>query len=203
MRTIKLKADRNSVLSIFDNVNYAYRWKYMPLTPDEVKTGVSSSIRYENVPIAITLQNTAAVLNRLVSAGALVTSSGYYAPEKWIEEAHHDIEYLTIFRKLRDFCVANAMLFTDLDANEHNDMIITKRGVQGHVIIYSSATGMKDLALNNAYRIYVVFLSEVQRFDFLGSLYNSYGEEAELLKLGIECSYIVLVDTENLGEMAL
>ncbi len=202
-KKVKLKTDKGSVLSIFDTVNYSYHWKYMPLTAEEIKAGISTNIRYENVPIAVTLQNTNAVLNRLVSSGALVMSSYHYAPSRWIAESHHDIEYLTIFRKLRDYCVSNAMLFTDLDAEGHVDMIITKRGAQAHVVIYSSISGMKDLALNNAYRIYVVFLSEVQRLDFLGELYNSYGEEAELLKMGIEYSYIMLIDTDHMDQLII
>ena len=202
-RRVKLKTDRNAITGIFDSVNYTYRWKYMPLTAEEVKNGVSSNIRYENVPIAITLQNTTSVLNKLANEGALVASGGYYAPVKWVTESHHDIEYLTIFRKLRDYCVQNAMLFTDLDADPHIDMIITKRGAQAHVIIYSSISGMKDVALNNAYKVYVVFLSEMQKLDFIGRLYNSYGDDAELLKMGIEYSYIILIDTDNLDQFIL
>ena len=202
-KKVKLKTDKNAITGIFDSVNYAYRWRYMPLTAEEVKNGVSSNIRYENVPIAITLQNTTAVLNKLASEGALVACGGYYAPVRWVADSHHDIEYLTIFRKLRDYCVQSAMLFTDLDADQHMDMIITKRGSQAHVIIYSAQSGMKDVALNNAYRIYIVFLSEIQKLDFMGRLYNSYGEDAELLKMGIEYSYIILIDTDNLDQLIL
>ena len=186
VKKVKLKVDTGSITGIFDAVNFGYRWKYMPLTAEEVKNGVSTNIRYENVPVAVTLQNITGVLNRLAAQGTLVSSGGYYAPAAWIAQSKHDIEYLAIFRKLRDFCVSNAMLFTDLDAVPNVDMIITRRGTQAHIIIHSPGSQMKDIALNSPYKIYITFLTESERLDFLEKLYNSYGEHAELLKIGIE-----------------
>ncbi len=197
MKKVKMKADTGSVTGIFDSVNFGYHWKYMPLTPEEVKNGVSMNLRLDNVPVAVTLQNMAAVLNKLVSQGTLVTSGGYYAPSAWVAQSKHDIEYLTIFRKLRDFCVTNAMLFTDLDADPNVDMIITRRGTQAHIIIHSKGSRMKDMALNSPYKIYIAFLNEADRLDFLEKLYDSYGEQAELLKMGVEYGYILLIDTES------
>ena len=202
-KKVKVKTDANAVLNIFDSVNYSFHWRYMPLTADEVKTGISANIRYDNVPIAVTLQNVSAVLNKLVSMGSLSMIGGYYAPVKWTDSSKHDIEYLTIFRRLRDYCVTNAMLFTDLDANQYIDMIITKMGVQAHIVIYSSISGMKDIALNNSHKIYIVFLNEGLKLDFMNSLYNSYGEKAELMKMGIEYSYIMQIDTDNLDQMVV
>ncbi len=203
VKKTKVKTDANAIINVFDSVNYSYHWKFMPLTAEEVKTGISANIRYGNMPIAVTLQNTSALLNKLVTNGMLSVISGYYAPVKWIESSKHDIEYLTIFRKLRDYCVTNAMLFTDLDASQNSDMIITKMGVQAHIVIYSSISGMKDIALNNSHKIYLVFLNEGLKLDFMNSLYNSYGEEAQLMKIGIEYSYIVLIDTDNLDQMVI
>ena len=199
VKKVKLKADVNSITGIFDAVNFGYRWKYMPLTPEEVKNGVSTNIRLENVPVAVTLQNISGVLNKLVAQGILVSSGGYYAPAVWVAQSKHDIEYLAIFRKLRDFCVTNAMLFTDLDADPNVDMIITRRGTQAHIIIHSPGSQMKDIALNSPYKVYIAFLTESERLDFLEKLYDSYGEHAELLKIGIEYGYIMLIDTENQG----
>jgi hypothetical protein len=200
LNRIKLKTDSNSIIGIFSSINFSHHWKYMPLTAEEVKNGVSSNIRYESIPVAATLQNVTGVLNKMVAKGLLLSSGEYYAPARWVTESGHSMEYLTIFRNLRDFCVANAMLFTDLDADPHVDMIVTRKGSQGYIII-NAASEMKDIAINNAYRIYIVFLDEIGRLAFLTKLYDSYGEQAELLRIGVEHSYIVLTDTDNLEQL--
>lgn len=198
---IKLKANPGSVVNIFDTVNYYYHWRLMPLTVEEVRSGIGSSVRYENVPISITTQNTLNVLTALVNRGDLVTAGGYYAPRKWIDSSGHDIEYLVIFRKLRDYCVANAILFTELDSDRNVDMTITKKGSQAQVIIYSSINGMRDVALGSQYKIFIVFIDEQARLDFIQRLYTSYGEKAELMKVGIEYQYIVPLDTGDLSRL--
>lgn len=198
---IKIKANSSAITNIFETVNYYYHWRLMPLTVDEVKAGIGSSVRYENVPISITTQNTLNILTMLVNKGELVTSSGYYAPKKWTTASRHDIEYLVIFRKLRDYCVANAVLFTELDSDRNADMTITKKGSQAQVVIYSSTSGMRDVALGSPYKIFIIFIDEQARVDFIKKIYTSYGEKAELLKVGIENQSIVLLDTGDLRQL--
>ncbi len=196
-------ASADQIISVFGKVNMMYRWRYMPLTAEEVKNGISSSIRYNNIPVSITLQNAEEVLSYLSEKGLVVSAQGYYAPKSWLPESKHDIEYLAIFRKLRDHCVAHAMLFSDLDESDIADMVITKGGLHAYVIIYSSVSGMKKIPLSATAKWYIVFINAETRMSFQEKLYTATGDEAEALKMGIYYSYIKLVDTEDLDAITI
>jgi hypothetical protein len=197
--TVKTTADQ--VVNVFDRVNMMYHWHYMPLTPEEVKNGIGNVIRYNNMPASITLQNTQEMLSYLVEKGSIVFAGNYYAPKKWVADSKHDVEYLAIFRKLRDYCVAHAMLFTDIEGSEAADINITKSGAQAYILIYSSISGMKKIPLATSSRWYIVFLNDEARREFRDKLYEASGDEAEALKMGIYYGYIKLIDTGNLDAL--
>ena len=202
----KVKEPADTILKVFDQVNYYYHWRYMPLSADEVKSGISNNVRYGNMPIAVTLQNTYIVLNKMMRKGLVVAADDFYAPKNWEELSKHDIEYLAIFRKLRDYSVANAMLFTDVDAYENVDMIITNKGVQNYVYISSKLSENQKLGsvpMSKNYRTFIVFLNEEDRYAFVDRLNTSYGEESEILRLSIESLDIRLIDTTDLGQLKL
>ncbi len=199
----KVKIQGSAVLGVFDKVNYYHRWKYMPLTADELKQGIGSNIRANGIPISITMQNAESVISSLTHGDQLVGASGYYAPKAWVEASKHSIEYLVIFRKLRDYCVSHAILFTDLDSNDTADLLITKDGKQMSVFIYSASSPMKKLTISRDSKTAIVFIDDDSRREFLSKLYDSFGKEAEVLKLGIEYNYIKLADSEHLDQLVL
>ncbi len=192
---------KNDILAIFDKVNYYYHWRNMPLSIEEVKSGIDSNIRYNGMPIAVTVQNANLIMSNLIAQGEVEMAGGYYAPKKFIESSKHDIEYLAVFRKLRDYCISHAILFTEMDSSDIADAVISKSGVQAHVIIYSSISGMRSIRLVNGIKTFIVFIDEETKQSFLEKLYSSYGEEAEMLKIGISYSYIKLVSTNALDQL--
>lgn len=198
-----VSVDKNAMLSVFDKVNYYYHWKYMPLSVEEVKNGINQNIRSNNIPISVTLQNVDMVLTKLGNGGDVVSSNGYYAPKKWVGDSTHDIEYLTIFRKFRDYCVSHAMLFTEIGTSDIADIILTKAGTQTYVDIYSSVSGLREIKLAEDSKVYIAFIDEETRLDFMDKLYKSYGDQAEILKIGITYNYIKLIDTNNLDQMTI
>lgn len=198
---IEVKANPDSILSIFDTVNNRFGWKHMPLTAEEMKSGISSSIRYKNLPIMITMENASEVLYSMANTGQVDVIAPYFMPKRWNQEAHHDIEYLVIFRKLRDFAIKNATLFTDIDSAGAADMILTTRGTQSFVYIYSHASGVREIKIGNTLRTFIVFLDAESRAQFLDKLYNTYGDQAEKLRLSIASGVINLIDTENLEQL--
>lgn len=197
----RVKTTDDQIVNVFDRVNLSYHWHYMPLTPEEVKNGIGSIVRYNNMPVSITLQNTQELLGSLAEKGDILSAENYYAPKRWVVNSRHDIEYLAIFRKLRDYSVAHAMLFTDLDGSDVADLTITKSGTKLYVLIYSSIAGMRKISLASGSRWYIVFLNDEARREFHDKLYEAYGEQAEELKMGIYYGYIKLVDTNDLDEM--
>jgi hypothetical protein len=200
----RVKLKPNDLLSVFDKVNYYYRWKYMPLTADEIKLGIGNNVRVNNMPVAVTLQNTNMLLSTLVEQGSLVSASGYYAPKAWVEASRHSAEYLTMFRRLRDYCVSHAMLFTDLDADPNADMLITKEGKHTEVYLYTDTSGSRTrpITLSRDTRTTLLFLNEEAVHDFVDELYASLNKEAEVMKLGIEYNYVKLLDADHLDQLS-
>ena len=203
-----LKKDRvqvpsGSVLGVFDKVNYYYHWKYMPLNVEEVRLGINNNIRINNMPVSVTTQNADTVLAQLAAKGDLVSTLNYYAPKAWVDASGHDVEYLLIFRKLRDYCVVHTILFTDIDMEQGMDMIITKGGKQSNLFIYSAGSRPKRVLLSAESRSFLVFIDETGKQEFINRIYSSFGEEAETLKLGIEYNYLKLIDCDHLDQLAL
>ena len=198
----KVHVQRSALLGVFDKVNYYHGWKYMPLTIDEVKLGIANNIRSGNMPVSVTTRNLEGTLASLEQANAIMSTAGYYAPAAWSAASGHSIEYLAVFRRLRDYCVSHAILFTDIDADEHSDMLMTKSGVQVSAYIYARGERMKKVGISREVRSVVVFASDDAVREFERKLYASTSRQAELLKLGIEYSYLRLLDVDSLDQLA-
>ncbi|VVB77330.1 Uncharacterised protein [uncultured archaeon] len=199
----KVPVQEAALLGVFDKINYYYHWRFMPLTVEEIRQGINNNIRINNMPVSVTTQNADVVLSQLKNKGVLAGELNYYAPQAWVNASKHDMEYLVIFRKLRDYCVSHAILFTDLDTDVTADLLMTKEGKQNSVYIYSTEGKMKTLTLSKDSRIFVFFIDELQKEEFLDRLYASFGEDAEVLKLGIEYNYVMLLDCEHIDQLAL
>ena len=46
----QVKVQASDIVSVFDKVNYYYHWKYMPLTAEEVRSGIGNNIRINSMP---------------------------------------------------------------------------------------------------------------------------------------------------------
>ncbi len=197
----EVKTSSVSILNLFGTLNDRFGWKYMPLTAEEIKMGISSNIRYKNMPIMITTANASEILYSLAEADKVEAAPPYFMPKKWESESHHNIEYLVMFRRLRDFAVKNAMLFTELDEGAAADMITTFKGKQSHLYLYSKLSGIRDFTIVPGSRTFMVFSDSETRAQFLDRLYVTYGAQAEKLRICISGASITLIDTENLEQL--
>ena len=198
-KDVTLTSDQ--IVNLFDTINYHRYWKYMPLTPEEVKSGISTNIRVDNTPVSVTLQNINEVLSRLSSEGKLSYMEEYYMPKRWESVSKHDTEYLTIFRQLRDYLVKHAILFTDLDQSKDADMVLTSKGKQVPVFIFSRGSGVRKIKISEQRKAFVVFINSEARYQFSDRLYGTYGKTSETLRLAIESGSITLIDTSNLDAL--
>ncbi|EQD62515.1 conserved hypothetical protein, membrane or secreted, partial [mine drainage metagenome] len=105
---ITLKA--REVVSTFDKLNSYYRWRYMPLSKDEIKTAVANNLRNNGIPISLTYSNVEVILDQLMNAGYVVSLDELYAPKEWLDKSGHDMQYLATFKKLRMWLVTHAFL---------------------------------------------------------------------------------------------
>ncbi len=198
----KVRVQKSALLSVFDKVNYYHGWKYMPLTVDEIKLGIAGNIRSGNMPVSVTTRNLEGALASLEQSDSIMSASGCYAPAVWAAASGHGIEYLAVFRRLRDYCVSHAILFTDIDADEHSDMLMTKSGTQVSAYIYAHGERMKKVGISRDARSVIIFASDDAAREFERKLYASTSKQAELLKLGIEYSYLRLMDVNSLDQLA-
>lgn len=186
------------IVSLFDTLNFKYNWKYMPLTSEEIKLGISNNIRKDNLPISITLQNTKRVLYKLSSEGKIESKNNYYVPVDWIKKSGHDAEYLVIFRRLRDFFVSHAIPFTDIDKASDCDIIANVRQKIYKIFIFSSTSGVIPIKLTKENKNIIIFLTNEEKLNFIDSLYSVYSPEMNELRLAMYAGYLELGDVQNL-----
>lgn len=198
----KVKLKKSEIASVFDRANATYRWKYMPLSTEEIKTAVSNTLRYNNMPIAITTQNAIRLLNGLVVSNDLLNSGNYYAPKSYADGANHDIEYLAIFRQLRDKCIAKAIVASELNASPDADAVISKSGAKAYVMIYSKVSGLRPMRISSDSKSFIVFKDGDTLEDFREDLYLAYGDHAEMLKMGIAYGYLRLASVDEIADVA-
>jgi len=195
---------KKEILDLFDKINMHYHWKYMPLLPEEIKSGITSNLRYNNMPISITLQNVNIILTKLVNSGDLANIKDYFAPKRWIDESGYSIEYLATFRRLRDYFVTAGISFTpDLGAAQDADIDITKNGVEAQIFIYAETGKRSKIWIGGDTKKFIVFFDEERKLKFIETLYSSFGDESEALKVAIANGLIKLIDTEHLDQLII
>ena len=195
---------KKELLSLFDKINMHYHWRYMPLLPEEIKNGITANLRYNNMPISITLQNVNIILTKLVNSGDLVNIRDYFAPKRWIDESGYSIEYLATFRRLRDYFVTAGISFTpDLGAAQDADIDITKNGVEAQIFIYAETGKRSKIWVGGDTKKFIVFFDEERKLKFIEALYTSFGDESEALKVAIANGLIKLIDTEHLDQLII
>ncbi len=189
------------ITDLFDTINMRRYWKYMPLTAKEIKSGISSNIRVNNIPVSVTLQNVDEILFQLVSKGDISHLGDSYLPKRWESLSKHDAEYLVTFRKLRDYLVKHAALFTDLDQASDADMVLTSKDRKVPIFIFSKSSGVRRINIQDSTKAFLVFISSSALYEFTDRLYSTYGESSEMLRIAIESGSITLVETDDLSPL--
>ncbi len=195
--TIEVKLRPAEVLSTFDKLNMYYHWQYMPLSIEEVKNAIRMNIRVGNMPVAITYNNAESVLNELHMSGDVVSCDNLYAPKAWVAASGHDIEYLATFKKLRVWFVTHAYMFTEVNASDSADIVVTVKGERALVIIFSGSSKFKSVPLVPNVQTYLAFINSEKMLEFKDALDSAVGDDAELLKMYIAGGRIRLMDADN------
>lgn len=189
------------ILSVFDRVNLHYRWKYMPLSQTELRNSIADYIKHNNLPVSLTYSNLDVILNQLVLKGMMESVDGLYAPKEWIEKSGHDIEYLSTFKKLRIYLVTHAYFFTDIDASDAADMVVTLKGEKAYVVIYSKTSKFSDIPVYPGSTTYIAFLNNARLEDFRDMLFRNASAEIDKLRIYISEGHVKLVDADDPAEI--
>ncbi len=198
--TVEVRLKPDEVLSVFDKLNMYYHWQYMPLSVDEVKNAIKMNVRAGNMPVTVTYNNAEAILNELHIRGDVVSCDNLFAPKGWVDLSGHDIEYLAAFKKLRVWLVTHSYMFTDINASDAADTVITSRGERAYIIIYSQTSRFKAVPVAADSQTYLAFINSEKLMGFKDVLADAKGDEAELLRMYIATGRIKLMDAESIGQ---
>lgn len=196
---ITLKA--SEVVTVFDKLNTSYHWQYMPLSKSEIRSAISSYIKYNNIPVALTYNNMEHILDVMTVNKYLTTADNLYAPSQWTAKSGHDIEYLATFKKLRLYLVTHAYIFTDLDTSTNTDIIATLHDEKRYIVIHSATSKFQKIPVYTGSKTYITFLNSYGLEKFKDELYASTTTEAEELRMYIDVGLIRLMDADNPGEV--
>lgn len=196
-KRIPVAIKQKDFVGVFDKLNTYYHWRYMPLTIDELRAGISNNIRENGIPLLMTHQNIEMILNSLVERNILITIGSMYAPATWLEKSAHDLTYLTTFKKLRIWFIAHGYLINDMDASNSADIVATTKGERIYLIIYSETSKFVKMPIYKDAQTYLVFIDADAIDLFSRRIADMTDIRAQQLKLYISYGYIKLLDAEH------
>ncbi|MDE1856604.1 MAG: hypothetical protein KGH98_00805 [Candidatus Micrarchaeota archaeon] len=199
-KSIPIKMKLDTVLGVFDKQNLYFHWKYMPLTSDEVRVAIANNIRYNSMPVSLTLNNVEMMLDQMAGAGHLLMVDGLYAPKSWEQQSGHDAAYLATFKKLRVYFVTHAYVFTELDSSSLADIVATFHGERAYIVIHSKTSKFKRMPVYQDATTYLAFLNAEEMDEFRESLYRRHSKVAEELKLNLSSGSLKLIDADDAGK---
>ena len=191
---------KSTFINLIDTINREYRWKYMPLSLQEIKKGMQKRILYKGKPVLISDYNLEKVLGGLVDSGELTRSNGLYGLSAWGKVAGKGPEYLSIFRSLRNYLINNAMLFTDVGQRQDCDILINYRGENLFLHIYDGDDAVRR-ALTNARkgRNFIVFADAESLMEFKEKLTKATTRMSVALEMEMDNRQVILTHLGALG----
>jgi hypothetical protein len=187
----KVKVKKEEFLKLFDKLNQKYRWRYMPITIEELKTICMQELRHAGEPLIVNELNLQFILSQLEEEGKIKKVEDLYMPAEWTKL--YNEKYLAIFRKLRSFFVSRSIHFTELGQSEQSDMEIIYNGEKYFLTFFVSKESLKNLKLIEGCKHILVFLNEQELEDFKQSIFLSSSFQASLLRLAIFSQKLFLV----------
>lgn len=206
LASIKIPIKKANVLEIFERVNEDYKWKNMPLKPEEIKKGFKKII-YQNRPVFISDYNLEYLLENLKHDGKVKKALNYYGLTKWEAEHKKSIAYLAMYRKVRDICINEAIPFTKLDESKECDINLKVFGQD--VFIYlmdGSSVSVYEKKLAAALKTIkkgvsiLLFIGDKEKQDFKDTI-NTNTESSGLINMEIMANSIIPLDITELEKM--
>ncbi len=196
----RIPLPKSTFINLIETLNREYRWKYMPLTTQEIKKGMQKRVSYKGKPILISDYNLEKLLGQLVDSGELARSLGLYGLKGWETLSGKDMRYLAVFRSLRNFFINSAMLFTDVGQRTDCDILVNYRGENLFVHIYDGEdTVRKALANARKGKNFIVFASAEEMREFASRLATSATRPSIALKMEMDNRQITLTQIGALG----
>jgi hypothetical protein len=196
---ISIPVKRQVLLGIFDSVNRDYKWKFMPLSIAEIKSGFGK-LSFKGKGILIGDYNEERLLDQLVQEGYVKRSQDLYLPSAWEAQSGRSAHYLALFRRMRDVFVNNAVMFSELNSSSDYDSLANfGNGTAFH--IYADSPDLLGKLVRGAgkYRQVVLFANDGERDAFERSL-DSTSKLRIMAKELLAAEKAFLVSVEHLRD---
>ncbi|MDD5317291.1 MAG: hypothetical protein PHF51_01005 [Candidatus ainarchaeum sp.] len=199
-RKERVMISKYSLINLLDSMNADYRWKYMPLTIGEIKTGVKRKIKYQGKPVLISDYNLDKLLSKLAETGQVFKEGGAYGLASWLKQSGKTPRYLAMFREMRNFFINNAILFTEVGQRQDADVLANYRGENIFVHIYEGDESIARASRTAAKGMtYVVFASREELDEFERRLATSATSLAVTIKMESDIGRIQFITLGTLN----
>ncbi|MEM4367369.1 MAG: hypothetical protein QW035_04575 [Candidatus Anstonellales archaeon] len=196
-KNIKMKVD--DFAELFEELNRYYKWKYTPLSLEEIKFGFTRRT-YEGKKIVLSDYNLKYVLDKVISSGKVQKALDLYVLSKWAKESGRNALYLALFRKIRDICLNYVIPFTPMNSEKDFDTKLTIIGQEFYLHLYDKDfKRIINNVLNNitAGINVIVFADTADKEDFKASL-NAESYSMKILKNEINGESVLLLTIDEL-----
>jgi len=171
---IKVSVKKNEVLELIESTNREYHWEFMPLTLEEIKNAFRK-LTHNGKSVVIGEYNLQRLLDRLIVRGVVVEYLGHYGLKNWEVKSTQTINYLVMFRKLRDIFVNNAISFTNMFSSKECDTVMKVQGDSINIHIYTGDFNIISRSLYTAMHgtTFIIFENVKDLTKFSEGLYSS------------------------------
>lgn len=181
----KIFIKREMVLDLFNSINKDYGWEYMPLMIKELKSGFRK-ITYQGRPILIGDYNMQVMLDKLKYEGAVKEYIDMWTVSKWEQMSGFDYKYLSVFRKIRDILINNAIPFTRLNERKDCDVYIKSKRGNFKIVVGEGVRLVERItsAIAGKEKVMLVFATEEHRDEFVEDI-SKYGANGAAIKIAL------------------
>ena len=199
------KIKTKDFLSIFEEVEKFYKWKYVPLTLQELKSGFSLK-QINGKKLNVTTFNLEFLLRKLEEKGLVKEELGYYGLTEWEKKAKMTMTQLALYRKLRDICVLNVIPFTsriNISKGYHTKIKLSWNDV--YVYYFDADPKAVKFILDNAplYAkkglVFILFKDDEAKRLFLDLIRNDH-EQSSIMEFLIKSGSVYLLTIDEFEE---
>ncbi|MEM3364408.1 MAG: hypothetical protein QXS93_02775 [Candidatus Micrarchaeia archaeon] len=196
----KIFIKKEMVLELFDSINKDYGWNYMPLMLKELKLGFRK-ISYLGRPILIGDYNMQIILDKLKFEGLVKEYLDLYTVSRWEQASGFDYKYLSVFRRIRDILINNAIPFTHLNERKDCDVYIKSKRGNFKVVVGEGARLVDRImqAIGGKEKVIVVFATEENKDKFIESI-SDYGANGASIKIAMLNGKLITMAIKEVAE---
>lgn len=198
----KITVSKDLIMNVFEKENEYHKWKNTPLTLSEIRGGLRKTF-YKGRHLNTSDFNMSYILDKLKKMGLVEEEFDYYLPKKWISK-EETARYLTMFRRLRDVCVVNAVPFTKKHLAKNCDSKITVIGQEMYLHVYGKnriLEIMKNLIKNTREGLNIVLVKNEYEKNKFRELLTAPTKAASILKFENEGDTISIMNLDEFEKM--